>query len=490
MTFWDLVCAAEREQPDRQILADDYGRTLTSAQFRDAAERVAAGLPVKANEVVSWQLPTTLEAAVLMAALSRLNTVQNPLVPTLRNREVAMITAQLGTSLFITPETWQGFDHGQMARDIGCRVLALGFDGVPREPLRLPTGDPSTLAPAVAADARWVYYSSGTTAEPKGVKHSDASLMASSSGMIDIAGFGADDVAPIAWPLAHIGGATMLSCALRRGVKLILFDTWQPALTPARMAAHSPTILGSAQPFFRAYANAQRVHGKQPMFPRLRAFTAGGAPTPPEVVGELIEMFGVPGVPQSYGLTEFPVATAAAPDDPAGVLLESAGRPSPGVQVRIVDREIRLRGPQCFAGYVDATLDSEAFDDEGWFRTGDIGELRGGALYITGRLKDVIIRNAETISALDVEDILLRHPDIVDVAVVGLPDARTGERLCAVVQARRGAQVDVAVLAAHCQAHGLAKHKCPEQVEVVDMLERNAMGKLAKSALRQRILQA
>ena len=490
MTFWDLVCAAAREQPDWQILADDYGRTLTSAQFRDAAERVAAGLPVEANDVVSWQLPTTLEAAVLMAALSRLNAVQNPLVSALRHREVGAITAQLGTSLFITAETWQGFRHAQMARDTGCRVLALDFDGAPGRLLRLPTGDPSTLAPAAAEDARWVYYSSGTTAEPKGVKHSDASLVASSNGMIDIAGFRRGDVAPIAWPLTHIGGATMLSCALRRGVKLILFDTWQPTLTPMRMAAHSPTILGSAQPFFRAYAAAQRVHGGRPLFPHLRAFTAGGAPTPPEVVGELIETFGVPGVPQSYGLTEFPVATAAAPDDPAGVLLESAGRPSPGVQVRIVDGEIRLRGPQCFAGYVDATLDSAAFDDEGWLRTGDVGELRDGAVYITGRLKDVIIRNAETISALDVEDILLRHPDIVDAAVVGLPDARTGERLCAVIQTREGAELDVAVLSAHCQTHGLAKHKCPEQVEVVDALERNAMGKLVKSKLRQRILQA
>jgi len=490
VTFWDLVCAAAREQPDWQILADDYGRILTSAQFRDAAERVAAGLPVEANDVVSWQLPTTLEAAVLMAALSRLNAVQNPLIPALRHREVGAITAQLGTSLFVTPETWQGFCHGQMARDTGCRVLALDFDGVPRGSLRLPTGDPSTLASAPDEDARWVYYSSGTTAEPKGVKHSDSSLIASSDGMIDIAGFRRGDVAPIAWPLSHIGGATMLSCALRRGVKLILFDTWQPTLTPVRMATHSPTILGSAQPFFLAYAGAQRLHGKQPLFPRLRAFTAGGAPTPPEVIGELIETFGVPGVAQSYGLTEFPVATAAAPDDPAGVLLESAGRPSPGVQLRIVGGEIRLRGPQCFAGYVDATLDSEAFDDEGWLRTGDVGELRDGAVYIRGRLKDVIIRNAETISARDVEDILLRHPDIVDVAVVGLPDARTGERLCAVVQIREGAKLDVAVLAAHCQAHGLAKHKCPEQVEVVDALERNAMGKLVKSKLRQRILQA
>jgi cyclohexanecarboxylate-CoA ligase len=488
MTLWELVCSAAEAMPDKVILADDHGRTLTTTQYRDAAERVAAGLEVGPGEVVSWQLPTTLEAPVLMAALARLDAVQNPVISVLRDREVRIITTQLGTSLLVVPETWRGFSHGDMARGMGCRVLALDFDGTPGPDLRLPMGDPSALPPPPDADTRWVYYSSGTTADPKGAKHNDSTLVAASHGMTELQGFGDGDVYPIAWPFAHIGGSAMLSCALRAGMKVVLFDAFDPVTTPERMATHDPTILGSAQPFFRAYLDAQRRHGDRPLFPHLRTFTAGGAPTPVEIVREMVETFGVHGVPQCYGLTELPIATVASPHDPADILLSTIGKPSPGVELRVVDGEIRLQGPQCFLGYVDPSLDAAAFDEEGWFRTGDLGEVREGFVFVTGRLKDVIIRNAENISALEIEDVLLRHPDISDVAVIGLPDPRTGERVCAVIAPRGDATFDVPTIAAHCQAHGLAKLKCPEQVEVVPGLERNAMGKLLKQQIRDRLL--
>ena len=200
------------------------------------------------------------------------------------------------------------------------------------------------------------------------------------------------------------------------------------------MAAVEPTILGTGVPFFRAYLEAQRRHGHKPLYPALRAFTAGGAPTPPEILKELGEVFGIDIVINAWGLTEFPIASCPSPSDPIEKLALTVGRPSPHVGVRVADGELRLKGPQCFLGYVDASLDAAAFDDQGFLRTGDLGEVDPeGFVVITGRLKDVIIRNGENISALELEDVLLRHPDIVDVAVLGLPDARTGERVCAVV---------------------------------------------------------
>ena len=490
MTLWQLVCTAAEKMPDKIILADDHGRTLTTVAYRDAAERVAAALEVDRREVVSWQLPTTLEAAVLMAALARLDVLQNPIIPVLRDREVRVIAGQLNTSLFIVPETWHGFAHGDMARDLGCRVLALDLDRTQGLDLRLPMGDPSMLPPPPSADTSWVYYSSGTTADPKGAKHTDSTLIVAAHGMIERAEFSKDDIYPIAWPFAHIGGSTMLACALWQGMKLVLFDEFDPVATPERMAKHHPTILGSAQPFFRAYLDAQYRHSDVPLFPDLWTFTAGGAPTPPEIVREMIEVFGVRGVPQSYGLTEFPIATTTSPQDPTDVLVSSIGKPSPDVELTVVDGEIRLKGPQCFLGYIEGSLDTAAFDDDGWFRTGDLGEVRNGYIYITGRVKDIIIRNAENISAIEVEDVLLRHPNIVDVAVVGLPDSRTGERLCAVIVPSGNATLDVAAIAAHCQSNGLAKMKWPEQVEIVPALERNAMGKLLKVRIRERLLQS
>ncbi len=490
MTFWNLVCTAAEDEPDRVILADDWGRALTTTEFRDAAERVAAALPVTAGDRVSWQLPTSLEAVVLVAALARLSVAQNPVIPALRERELRLITAQVGPSLYVTPVTWRGFGHAEMAEGLGCEVLALDFEGEPGPDLRLPHGDPSSLPPAIPEDAQWIYYSSGTTSDPKGVQHTDTSLAAASAGMVDLASFGRDDVYPIAWPITHIGGIVMLATSLRTGLKLVLFDAWDPSTAPARMAAHGPTILGSAQPFFRAYLDAQHERGSSPLFPDLRIITAGGAPTPPALVGELIDTFGVRGVQSSYGLTEFPIATAATPADADDILLRSVGRPSPGVQVRVVDGEIRLKGPQCFAGYLDGALDAAAFDEDGWFRSGDLGDIDDqGNVFITGRVKDVIIRNAENISALEIEDVLLRHPDIADVVVIGLPDARTGERVCAVVVPRGEAEVGLADLGSYCASAGLARYKCPEQLEFVTVIERNSMGKPLKSQIRDQLLE-
>ncbi len=494
-TVWGLVAAASDSHPERVLFRDPRGRSLTAAELCNAAERVAASLSVRPGDVVSWQLPTVLESVVLLAALARIGTIQNPIIPILREREVRHITVTTGTRLLVVPETWRGFSHGDMAGRIGealgFDVLTVPLEGASGSDLRLPSGDPSELPPAPTTDeaCRWVYFTSGSTAAPKGVCHTDASVIASSFGITDGLGIRTGDVYPIAWPITHIGGITMTSAVLRAGGELVLFDTFDPATTAESMAVVQPTILGTGVPFFRAYLSAQRRHGREPLYPALRAFTAGGAPTPPEIVKELGEVFGIDVVINSWGLTEFPIASCPSPADPVEKLALTVGRPSPHVEIRVVDGELRLKGPQCFLGYVDASLDAEAFDDEGWLRTGDLGEVDPeGYVIVTGRLKDVIIRKGENISALELEDVLLRHPDIVDVTVLGLPDARTGERVCAVVVPAPGCVVDLDTIARHCSAEGIARQKTPEQLEIVDQIKRNPMGKVVKADLRGQIL--
>jgi acyl-CoA synthetase (AMP-forming)/AMP-acid ligase II len=214
--------------------------------------------------------------------------------------------------------------------------------------------------------------------------------------------------------------------------------------------------------------------------------------------------FGVPLV-GSWGLTEFPNAASAVPGDPPDVLATSVGRPGPGVEIRVVavdadgnervcatgeEGELRLKGEQCFLGYVDPALDEQGFDAEGWFRTGDLGTVDASRnVRITGRLKDIVIRNAENISVVEIEELLFRHPSVADAAVLGLPDPRTGERVCAAVVLRPGATLDLAALRDHCRAEGLSLHKCPEQLEVLDELPHNAMGKVLKQDLRARFLE-
>src|SRR5689334_15960261 len=175
-TYWGLVDAVAQEHPDRVVLADDFGRSLTCAALRDEALRTAAALSgsgVGEGTVVSWQLPTTLETMVVMVALTRLGAVQNPILPIWREREVRFATEQLATEVLVVPGHWRGFDHTALARELAeqrpMSVLVIDHDAPITEALRLPGGDPAALPapPASAEDPRWVYYSSGTTAAPK-----------------------------------------------------------------------------------------------------------------------------------------------------------------------------------------------------------------------------------------------------------------------------------------------------------------------------------
>jgi acyl-CoA synthetase (AMP-forming)/AMP-acid ligase II len=510
-TYWDLVERAARERPHHALLTDDHGRSLTASALARAAEGFAATLRahgVRPGTVVSWQLPSVLETMVALCALARLGATQNPIVPIMREREVRFITHQVATGLFLAPENWGGFRFGDLARTLGKErafdVMTVDLDTDPESTgrrLRLQLGDPATLPPPPdpdAAAARWLYHTSGTTADPKGIRHSDATLMAGSTGMIAVLGTREDDVYPVAFPVSHIGGAISLAASLLTGIRFVLFDTFDRATFGERAAAHEPTILGSAVPFFLVLLDAQRRHGPDPLYPRLRICAAGGAPMPPEVCRDVRELLGVPGIANSWGLTEFPVPTFASPAAPHDVLDTTVGTVVPGVSLRVVapdgrelganeEGELRLKGPQRMLGYIDERLDADAFDEDGWFRSGDLGVVDAlGYVTVTGRLKDIIIRNAENISALEVEDALFRHAAVHDVAVIGLPDPRSGERVCAVIVAESGSEPTLEVLAAHCRALGLAAPKWPERLELVDDLPRTPMGKVRKEDLRQR----
>lgn len=504
-TYWGLVESAADKHRDRVVLVDDFGRSMTIGELYEAALSAAAAFAkrgVEAGTVVSWQLPTTLETMVVMVALTRLGAVQNPILPIWREREVRFATAQLGTEVLIVPGIWRGYDHvalgDNLAGEHEMTILVVDHAIEVGNGLRLPSGDRASLLPPPASgiEPRWIYYSSGTTAVPKGVRHCDLSVIAGSAGVVEMVGASSADVNPIAFPVSHIGGAAMLAASLLTGMRLVLFDTFDPERTPFAIAEHGATLLGSATPFFVAFMAAQRKYGDKPLFQNLRGCVGGGAPITAELGRQVREVLSVPGIANAWGLTEFPVATSASPEDDPHVLDHTVGQPVAGVSVRVVDEserelapgedgELRLKGPQCFLGYVDASLDGEAFDADGWFRTGDRGRLdANGNVVVTGRLKDSIIRNAENISALEIEQILATHPAVADVAVIGVPDSRTGERVCAVVVADPGADITLESLYRHCQSLGLSKHKAPERLELVEALPRNLTGKVLKNQLR------
>jgi cyclohexanecarboxylate-CoA ligase len=503
-SLWELIERRVDATPDALLGIDEDKRTMTFGEYRGAAERAAAGLAelgVGEGTPVSWALPTWLESLVLVGALSRLGAVQNPILPIYRNREVGFVTRQTGAKLLIVPSTWKGFDYEGMAREIAADQPGLEVLVVDR---KLPDGDPATMPssatpPSSPADApvRWAFYTSGTTADPKGAQHTDRSIMASAYGMTKALALTSDDVSALVFPFTHIGGIGWLFSSMMVGFKTIIVESFDPATTIPVLQREGVTLAGAGTPFHLAYLAAQRENPGERLFPNARAFPGGGAAKPVQLHYDVKQELGGVGVVSGYGLTECPILAMSTVDDPDVKLAETEGRTTPGVEVKVVtldenvaepgdEGEIRVKGPMLFRGYIDSSLDAAAFDDDGWFRTGDLGfQDADGYIAITGRLKDVIIRKGETISAKEVEDLLFTHPRIGDVAVIGLPDEASGERACAiVVPADPKAPPNLEDVFEFLTKAGLMTQKIPEQLEIVGVLPRNATGKILKHELR------
>jgi acyl-CoA synthetase (AMP-forming)/AMP-acid ligase II len=505
--IWQLIARRADETPDREMAVDETGERLTFGEYRDRSERVAAGLAaagVGEDDVVSWILPTWIDAMVLFGALRRLGAVQNPILPIYREREVGFIVRQAQPAALVVPGTWRGFDYAAMAAGVvegtGTRVLSVDRGA-------LPTGDPATLPPAPSEDMgadgapiRFLYYTSGTTADPKGARHGDRSLRAASLGMSERLHLAADDRFAFVFPITHVAGGVYVYAAMAYGMTFVLDEAFDPRTTLGLLRREDITQAGAGTFFHQLYLAAQRgLPEGERLFPSVRTFPGGGAPKPVALHHEVKAAFGGAGVVSGYGMTEAPILTMNDAGSPDQVLAETEGPAVTGARLRIVtldgkeagigeEGEIRAKGPQVTTGYLDPSLDADAFDEDGWFRTGDLGMLdEAGNLTITGRLKDVIIRKGENISAKEVEDLLFTHPQVAEVAVVGLPDDERGELACAVVVTAPGAEpISMDEMRRHLLDAGLITRKLPEQLEIVDTLPRNPSGKIVKFELRDR----
>jgi cyclohexanecarboxylate-CoA ligase len=518
--IWDLIVRRAELTPDRELAVDEAGRRITFGAYRDRAERVAAGLAsghaVSEGDVVSWIQPSWIEAMVLFGALRRLGAVQNPIIPIYREREVGFIVRQAEPTLMLVPSEWRGFDYAAMAGAVtdGTKTRVLVADRAADR--SLPEGDPDglPLPPDDEVDdvdggddgddgndvpVRFIYYTSGTTADPKGARHGDRSLRAASLGMAQRLHLAEDDRFALVFPFTHVAGGLYMYAAMAYGFTLVLDEAFDPGTTPDLLRRERITQGGAGTFFHQVYLQAQRAlpEGER-LFPHVRTFPGGGAPKPPSLHEDLKAAFGV-GVVSGYGLTEAPVLTMNDAGDDDRTLATTEGRAVEGTRLRIVradgseagageEGEVRARGPQVTLGYLDPALDADAFDEDGWFRTGDLGRLdEGGNLTITGRLKDVIIRKGENIPAKEVEDLLFTHPKVADVAVIGLRDAERGERACAVIVPAAGQEpLGLEEMTAHLLGAGLITRKLPEQIEVVDALPRNPSGKILKFELQAR----
>ncbi|MET7359287.1 AMP-binding protein [Streptomyces sp. NPDC005562] len=505
-TLWELVARRAALTPDRPVLleaaadpADD--RALTFGGLKDRAERVAAGLygmGVRPGTVVAWQLPTRIETALLSFALARIGAVQSPLIPFHRDREVGYALRESKAEFFAVPGTWRGFDHTGMAQRLGAATALRVFEAYDA----LPEGDPAVLPPPPSdgTAVRWIYWTSGTTSDPKGVLHTDRSLIAGGSCLAHALHLTAADVGSMAFPYAHIAGPDYTVMLLLYGFPAVMFEHFALPAALDGYRRHGVTVAGGSTAFYSMFlAEQRRLPDGEKVIPTLRLLAGGGAPKPPEVYHAVVREMGCQ-LTHGYGMTEVPMITMGAPDDTAENLATTEGLPPEGMEIRVtdadgkrvpagVDGEVRLRGEAVCRGYLDPAQSADVFDADGFLITGDLGHLReSGHLVLTGRAKDIIIRKGENISAKEIEDLLHRHPAVGEAAVVGLADPERGERVCAVVEQRPDTgELTLREITSYLRAEGLALYKLPEQLEVVEALPRNeTLRKVLKYKLRER----
>lgn len=493
-TLWELTARRAAATPGLVMLLDDHDRSFTFGEVAAWAERVAAGFHARGvgeGTPVAWQLPTRVETVVASLALSRLGALQVPIIHLYREREVGFVLRESGAELFLVPGNWKGFDYTAMADALVAELPA------PVEVLEvydtLPEGDPATLPPPPEgaghddSPVRWTYYTSGTTSNPKGARHTDRTLIAAGVGLAMALQLTSSDVCTLAFPYAHIAGPDVLVTMLAHGVAGVLLESFAPGEAVAVLRRHGATMAGGSTAFYQAFLSEQRADPGSPIMPALRLLSGGGAPKPPELYFEVKREMGIP-VCHGYGMTEVPMISQGSPLDTDEQLAYTDGAPVHGAEVRIVDGEICVRGPMVCKGYTDPASNAGAFDADGYFHTGDLGHLTDdGHVVITGRVKDVIIRKGENISAKEIEDVLYEHPKVGAVAVIGLADAERGERVCAVVEPAPGQEpLTFPEMQQQCRDAGLMTQKIPEQLEVVDALPRNPTMKILKYVLRDR----
>src|SRR3989440_2242301 len=390
-TLWGLIERRAAATPDENLLVDEHGRSLTFAGYVEACERAAAGLAadygVGEDTHVSWELPTWLESFVLVGALSRLGAVQNPMLPIYREREVSFIARQTGARLLVVPLEFRGFDYAAMANTVAAQLDACDVLVADKS---LPDGDPASLPPPPAAtDAdelpvRWIFYTSGTTADPKGAQHTDATIMTSGWAMVRSLALESRDRHGLVFPFTHIGGAGLLMAGLIAGLTHVIVDTFDPVLCTDLFGGHGITVAGAGTVFHQAYLAEARKRAPEKILTDVRVWSGGGAPKPPQLHYDIKNEIGGVGIVSGYGLTEAPILTMASVEDADDKLADTEGRPSPGVELKVVtldgdvagpgeEGELRAKGPQVCLGYLDSSLDADAFDEDGFFRTGDLG---------------------------------------------------------------------------------------------------------------------
>jgi long-chain acyl-CoA synthetase len=469
-----LLAGRAATDPARPALRHEDGEVAYAELDRRAAA-VAARLRergVRPGDRVAILLPNAPVFVAALFGVLRAGAVAVPLNVLLRAPEVAARTAACGPRLALTDA-----ERAPLAGDLDVVLL----DDAP------PDGG-AAIAPRAAADPAVILFTSGTSGRPKGAVLSHGSIDAASRNAAAALALGPADVVLGAAPFSHVLGlATGLVATLRAGASVAVIGRFEPRAALARMTATRTTILLGVPTMCIALCQAARAAGA---LPPVRIAHVGGAALPVEVARDFERTFGGE-VYEGYGLTELSgIATTYLPGQPrkAG----SVGTPLGDTEMRVVSLtgaplapgepgEVQFRGPSVIAGYwEDPAATAEALSPDGWLSTGDVGRIDAdGYLFLVDRKKEMIIRGGYNVYPREVEEVLYAHPDVLEAAVVGVPDPELGEDVAALVVLRPGAELDPDVLRAWVRAR-VAAYKYPRRIVLVDDLPKGPTGKILK----------
>lgn len=501
------VTVAASRWPGRVAVVDG-DTSLTYAELDRAVDAMGAGLRdlgVGPGEVVSWQLPNWHEAVVLHHAVLRIGAVSNPIVPIFRHRELAFMLGQAGSRVLVVPGAFRGFDHAAMAAELRAELPDLETvvtvrGSTPDSPTFADLlAEPAPLPPVqrTADDPVLLMFTSGTTADPKGVLHTHNTLDYENRSIIEVYGVREGDAVFMPSPVTHITGLLYgLQQPAMTGSTVVLQDVWDPGIALELIERHRCAFTVAATPFLHGLVHHPRVAERETS--SLRVFACGGADVPASLIELATERLGCR-ASRLYGSTEFPTLSTAPPDDPLERRAGTDGRAIGAARFRIVDEddrevapgvvgELLVHGPERFPGYLRPADDAGAFTTDGFFRTGDLAVVDAlGYVSIRGRKKDIVLRGGENISVTEVEDLLHRHPQVREVAIVAMPDPVLVERACAYVVPENGVELTLADLTDFLRGQRIAAQKLPERLEIIPELPKTQSGKVQKFRLREAI---
>lgn len=513
-TFFAAIEQQAAARPERVFLSDAT-TTVTFGELRDRALGLATGLAragLGPGDRIVVQIPSWTEFAVIVAAISRLGAITVPIMPIYRRDEVAYIVQSAGATAAFTAGTYRGFDHAQMfldLRDSGApletvvvvRGETLPAGAVAYDQLAGTTPDEAVVGPGVGPDDPFVIvFSSGTTSRPKGCLH-PFNTMACGARLLGRGwGYTDQDVQFGPSPVTHTTGlVTSIILPLIHGAASHLMEAWDPAEALERIARFGCTAAVTATTFLQTLVDAYDParHDASTM----RFWTSAGAPIPGSFVEEARAALPQMQVLSLYGRTENITTTMCTLDDDPARSVTSDGRALPDQEVRILDLEgrelprgeegdIAYRGAMNCLEYINQPDETaRMFTADGFSRSGDLGTMDAdGYVRVTGRLKDIVIRGGLNISVRQVEDLLIAHPAVGQVAIVAMPDRALGERACCyLVPAAGAAPLTLEEIREHLTGAGLAIQKAPERLEVVEALPMTATGKIQKHLLRTAI---